>query len=102
MNGVAESVRLGQPAPLIDGKSDNERWQKFLSVQKDLIGMSYDDVVKRLGPCYSDKKKRYIQYQLTETRMPSTPGKLSHIDILISLENNRVDSFAVEAVHWSN
>lgn len=102
LKGAPEPVRLGQSPPLIKGKSDEERWQKFLAIQKELIGMSYEDVVRRLGPCYSDKKKMCIQYELTETKTPSAPGKLASLNILIKLNNNRVDSFTVQAVHWSN
>jgi len=105
MKGVPaplNSHQLFDPPPLIEGKSDNERWQKFLAIEKELLGMSYESVVERLAPCHSDKEKLKIQYQLTETKMPSAPGKLAHTDILIKLDNNnKVYSFSVEAVHWS-
>src|SRR5579883_1246762 len=46
-----------QPPPLITGKSDKERWDKFCSVQPKLIGMKFAEVQNVLGYGKTDASK---------------------------------------------
>ena len=50
----------------VSGNSDKERWQKFISVQPKLIGMTFDEVDKALcgKPVY--KQMSEAEYGLTQ------------------------------------
>lgn len=89
-----------QPPPLIDGKTDKERWSKFLSIQPSLIGMKIEEVEKALGYGKTNAAKSELRYEITESKYPSTPGTLANIDLSINFERGKVRSFKVEAVRW--
>jgi len=103
MKGAPEPVSLGPP-PLIEGKSDDERWQRFLAIQKRLIGMSYADVIKQLGAGHADKPHLNLSYQLVEVvepKSPLPPQKSAGIFVYIKLQKDIVQSFTVQGVGWS-
>lgn len=89
-----------QPPPLIGGKTDKERWSKFLSIQPSLIGMKLEEVEKALGYGKTNAAKSVLSYQITESKYPSTPGTLANIDLSIDFLRGKVQSYKVEAVRW--
>jgi len=89
-----------QPPPLIDGKTDKQRWSKFLSVQPSLIGMRFAEVEKALGYGKTNAAKSVLNYQITESKSPSTPGTLANIDLSIDFLRGKVQSYKVVAVYW--
>lgn len=89
-----------QPPPLIEGKSDGQRWAKFLSIQPSLIGMKFEKVERALGYGKTNAAKSELRYEITKSKYPSTPGTLANIDLSINFEHGEVRSYKVEAVFW--
>lgn len=90
-----------QPPPLIAGKSDQERWNKFCSIQPKLIGMKFTDVQKALGDGKSCSDKKELRYEITQYKEPSTRGHLAGVGLTIIFEKaGAVQSYKVDAEHW--
>lgn len=88
------------PPPLIAGKTDRERWDKFLAIQPSFIGMKFDAVEKLLGDGKADAAKSSLRYQLVESKQPRTPGTLATIELLVKFDKGTVTGYHVEAVYW--
>lgn len=88
-----------QPAPLIEGKSDQDRWAKFSAILPKLIGMKLEQLENALGAGKRTAADE-IQYEIIESRYPSTPGTLATIELLLHFEKGTVHSYRVQAVHW--
>lgn len=91
-----------QPPPLIDGKTDKERWQKFVSVQPSLIGMTFDKVEKALGDGKSNDEHSFLSYAITRNDGPHKPGDLAFIECTLMFEKGVVESYRVDPVRWNN
>jgi len=100
-----------EPAPLIQGKSDSERWSKFRKIQPSLIGMTYDQVVKALGKGKAfiksneftlqprtEQDRSCLLYQIAETKVPSKASP-APIELTIVFKKDFVQSYLVEAVY---
>ena len=89
-----------QPPPLIDGKSDQERWSKFFAIQPRLIVMKLDTVEKALGYGKASPAKSDLHYEITESKGPSRKGALANIELSINFKKGIVESYKVEGVYW--
>lgn len=91
----------GAPPPLIAGESDSERWIRFLSIQPFLIGMKFDEVEKWLGSGRSYSSNSELEYQITESKLPSERGNLASINLTLRFdEKGTVRSFEIIGVPW--
>lgn len=98
LKGAPEFVRNGQPSPMMEGTNDEQRWQKFFAVQENLIGMSYKDVVNKLGSGLTDKNNSYLSYQLTDEK-PGAPSKPIYLELQIEFSQAKVQKFTVRGVY---
>lgn len=111
--GTAKSPHdTSQPAPMIQGKSDSERWSNFQKIEPSLIGMTYEQVVSALG-----KGKAFIKsdeftlnprtgqdrscllYKIAAKKIPGKSVKMAPIELTIVFKNDFVQSYLVEAVY---
>jgi hypothetical protein len=101
-----------QPAPMIQGKSDSERWSNFQKIEPSLIGMTYEQVVSALGKgkafIKSDEftlnprtgqDKSCLLYKIASKKIPGKSGKMAPIELTIVFKNDFVQSYLVEAVY---
>jgi len=101
-----------QPVPLIQGKSDSERWSTFQAIQPSLIGMTYEQVVKAFGQgkpfiksdefTLKPRTKRdssCLLYQIAETKIPGKSGGTAPVELTVVFKENVVQSYLVEAAY---
>jgi hypothetical protein len=101
LSGSPSSQRNAfDPPPLIAGKTDRERWDKFLAIQPSLIGMKFGAVEKVLGHGKTDAARSSLRYQLVESKQPKTSGTLATIELLVKFDKGSATGYHVEAVYW--
>ena len=91
-----------RPPPLIEGRSDADRWAKFSAIQNRLIGMKYADIVKAFGQGKTNNQHSYLEYEITESQRPAEPGRIASTIVSIDLSHNAAESFRVEAIRWGD
>ncbi|MBA3857504.1 MAG: hypothetical protein C0507_11405 [Cyanobacteria bacterium PR.3.49] len=110
--GDTSCPRASEPVPLIQGKSDLERWSNFQTIQPSLIGMSYNQVIKALGQgrgfiksdeftltLRTERDRDCLLYQIARTKIPGKTGSMAPIELTIVFKKNLVQSYLIEAVY---
>ena len=101
LKGVPSCIRhLTQNPPLLQGATDEQRWNTFVKSQRLLIGMNRIDLVRLFGSGAASATGKEITFKLTDEKLPSTKGHVAYLELTIKFADEKVSGYCVEAVYW--